>query len=92
MPLLVYGGGGIYFYWQIGVVSHLCQQKYDLRPSSFAGASSVALAATLSAPNVDAAEVTTLALDMAEAAGVWKRGSLQGVWGVLHRTQAGLWI
>jgi hypothetical protein len=83
VPLLVFGGGGIYFYWQIGITSYLRQQKYDLSPSSFAGASSGALAATLSATNVDAAEATALALDMAEAAGVWKRGSLQGVWGDL---------
>lgn len=84
VPLMLFGGGGIYFYWQIGVVSFLRKQKYNLESTlSFAGASSGALAATLAATNVDASEATALALDLAERAGVWKRGSLQGVWGDL---------
>lgn len=84
VPLMLFGGGGIYFYWQIGVVSFLRKQNYNLQSTlSFAGASSGALAATLAATNVDASEATALALDLAERAGVWKRGSLQGVWGDL---------
>jgi len=84
VPLILFGGGGIYFYWQIGVVSYLRQQNYNLQSTlCFAGASSGALAATLTATNVDASEATTLALDLAERAGVWKRGSLQGIWGDL---------
>jgi len=84
VPLMLFGGGGIYFYWQIGVVSYLRQQNYNLQSTlCFAGASSGALAATLTATNVDASEATTLALDLAERAGVWKRGSLQGIWGDL---------
>ena len=79
---LVFPGGGIFFYWQAGVVSYLREQGYDLDDTTMAGASAGALTATLTASDVDFYEATTLALDLAEEEGVWdRRGGLQGVWG-----------
>jgi hypothetical protein len=79
---LVFPGGGIFFYWQAGVVSYLREQGYDLDASTMAGASAGALTATLTASDVDFYEATSLALDLAEEEGVWdRRGGLQGVWG-----------
>lgn len=78
----VFPGGGIFFYWQAGVVSYLREQGYDLGDITLAGASAGALTATLTASDVDFYDATQLALDLAEEAGVWdRRGGLQGVWG-----------
>lgn len=78
----VFPGGGIFFYWQAGVVSYLREQGYDLKDITLAGASAGALTATLTAADVDFYDATQLALDLAEEAGVWdRRGGLQGVWG-----------
>lgn len=77
--------GGIYFYWQAGVVSYLREQpeKYDLEACSMSGASAGALTATLAACQVDFEKATALALDLAAQAHMWDRGSwgLQGIWG-----------
>jgi len=81
--VLLFSGGGLYFYWHVGVLTYLREQNYDLKEASFGGASAGSLAATIAATNVDGSEATALALEMAEHAGVWKRGSLQGVWGCL---------
>lgn len=81
-PHLVFPGGGIFFYWQAGVVSYLREEGYDLDAATMAGASAGALTATLTASNVDFYHATSLALDLAEEEGVWDRtGGLQGVWG-----------
>lgn len=80
----IFPGGGIFFYWQAGVVSYLREQGYDLGGITLAGASAGALTATLTAADVDFYDATQLALDLAEEAGVWdRRGGLQGVWGSL---------
>ena len=79
---LIFPGGGIFFYWQAGVVTYLREQKYDLSPCTFAGASAGALTATLTAADVDFYEATDLALSLAAKANVWDRSSgLQGIWG-----------
>jgi hypothetical protein len=83
-PHLVFPGGGIFFYWQAGVVSYLREsdQGYNLTRVTAAGASAGALTATLAATGVDFYQATELALDMADQAGVWDRsGGLQGIWG-----------
>eukprot|EP00591_Stephanopyxis_turris_P006706 CAMPEP_0195514682 /NCGR_PEP_ID=MMETSP0794_2-20130614/5983_1 /TAXON_ID=515487 /ORGANISM="Stephanopyxis turris, Strain CCMP 815" /LENGTH=284 /DNA_ID=CAMNT_0040642965 /DNA_START=367 /DNA_END=1221 /DNA_ORIENTATION=+ len=81
---IVFPGGGIFFYWQIGAVSYLQECEYDLSNVYLAGASAGALAATLTATNADFVQATNLALDLAEEAGVWDRPlGLQGVWGPL---------
>jgi hypothetical protein len=83
----IFVGGGIYFYWQAGVITYLREQQYDLTTTSIAsltGASAGALTATLMAHNVDYYHATARALDMAQQAGVWqRRGGLQGIWGPL---------
>lgn len=81
-PHVVFPGGGIFFYWQAGVVTYLREQGYNLRDATFAGASAGALTATLTAADVEFYQATQLALDLAEEQGVWdRRAGLQGVWG-----------
>jgi hypothetical protein len=81
-PHLVFPGGGIFFYWQAGVVSYLREQGYDLSSCTFSGASAGALTATLASTGVDFYKATDLALELAGNAGVWdRRGGLQGIWG-----------
>jgi hypothetical protein len=81
-PHLVFPGGGIFFYWQAGVVSYLREQGYDLSSCTFSGASAGALTATLASTGVDFYKATDLALELAGDAGVWDRkGGLQGIWG-----------
>jgi hypothetical protein len=79
---VVFPGGGIFFYWQAGVVCYLREQGYDLSMCTFTGASAGALTATLTSTDVDFYKATDLALSLAADAGVWdRRGGLQGVWG-----------
>ena len=80
-PLIIFPGGGVFFYWQAGVVSYLKQNGYDLSECRFAGASAGALTATLVSADADFYTATDLALEMSAKAGVWDRGSLQGIWG-----------
>ena len=79
---LVFPGGGIFFYWQAGVVTYLREAGYDLSECTMSGASAGALTATLTTNDVCFTDATNLALSLAEEAGVWDRsGGLQGVWG-----------
>jgi predicted acylesterase/phospholipase RssA len=81
---LLFPGGGIFFYWQAGVVTYLREGSYDLSKCGFSGASAGALTATLAVTGVDVYEATDLALKLAADAGVWdRRGGLQGIWGPL---------
>ena len=86
-PHLIFPGGGIFFYWQAGVVSYLREHDYDLSRCTFSGASAGALTATLAATNVDYYRATELALQLAADGGVWDRSEgLQGIWGpMIHR-------
>lgn len=81
-PRLIFPGGGLFFYWQAGVISHLQEEGYDLSNAHLSGASAGALSATLAATGVDFYEATELALSLSEEAGVWDRPlGLQGIWG-----------
>ena len=83
-PLLVFSGGGLFFYWQAGVVTYLRESGYDLSRVRLSGASAGALTATLTATNTDFYEATRLALQMSEEVGIWDRkAGLQGIWGPL---------
>jgi hypothetical protein len=83
-PHLIFPGGGLFFYWQAGVVTYLREQGYDLSNVTASGASAGALTATLMATNVDFYQATELALQLSEQAGVWGRSAgLQGIWGDL---------
>ena len=86
VPHLAFMGGGIFFYWQAGVITYLREQGYDLSKTTSTGASAGALAATLTACDVDFYKATDAALGMAKEAGVWKRSKgLQGIWGPMIR-------
>lgn len=81
-PYLLFPGGGIFFYWQAGVVTYLREKGYKLDDIRLGGASAGALTATLTATDVDFYQATELALSLAKDAGVWDRkGGLQGIWG-----------
>jgi hypothetical protein len=83
-PHLIFPGGGLFFYWQAGVVTYLREQGYDLSNVTASGASAGALTATLMATNVDFYQATELALQLADRSGVWERtAGLQGIWGHL---------
>lgn len=79
---LVFPGGGIYFYWQAGYVSHLRERGYTFDDALMTGASAGALTATLAVNKVDFYDATDSALELAKQAGVWdRREGLQGIWG-----------
>jgi len=81
-PHIVFPGGGLYFYWQAGVITYLRENGYDLSTATLSGGSCGALTATLTAANVDFYQATQLALDLCDEIGVWDRSEgLQGVWG-----------
>lgn len=81
---LIFPGGGIFFYWQAGVITYLRENGYDLSSAYLTGASAGALTATLTACDVDFYQATDLALSLAARSGVWDRpGGLQGIWGPL---------
>ena len=83
--MLLFPGGGIFFWWQAGVIAALAERGYDFRNSRSMGASAGALAATLATCGVDMDE----AFDRAAAAStdLFDRGpwALQGVWGGIIR-------
>lgn len=95
VPRLVFPGGGIFFWWQLGAVRSL-QRRFDLADgrASFSGASAGALAATLAAAGVTDTERTLdLAIELAARARVWERGKwgLYGIWGsLIHEWLEGL--
>jgi len=82
---LVFPGGGIFFYWQAGVITYLREQNYNILDDDtihFTGASAGALCASLTSSGVDFEHATELALNLAEDYGVWDRPlGLQGIWG-----------
>lgn len=91
-PHLIFPGGGIFFYWQAGVITYLREkEEYRLllggnlsqnQNIQYTGASAGALCATLTATNVDFVKATELALSKSDDAGVWDRPlGLQGIWG-----------
>lgn len=83
---IIFPGGGIFFYWQAGVVTYLREENYPLlnKDIGFTGASAGALCATLGAAGVDFETATALALDKAREAQVWERPmGLYGIWGAM---------
>jgi len=83
-PGIIFPGGGLFFYWQAGVVAYLQEKGYDLPSTLLFGASAGALSATLAKTGVSPYDATELALSMSEEVGLWDRPlGLQGVWGGL---------
>lgn len=88
---MIFPGGGIFFYWQAGVITYLREQNYNLMNNDnqvqFTGASAGALCATLTCTDVNFESATELALSLAEDAGVWDRPlGLYGIWGDMIET------
>jgi hypothetical protein len=83
--LLIFPGGGIYFWWQAGLVKAL-QQRYDLQKHSLSmsGASAGSISCVMAICNVDMDHGMEVALRLADEASVFTRpGGLSGVWGGL---------
>lgn len=81
---IIFPGGGLFFYWQAGVIAYLQEQGYDLSSSNIilSGASAGALSATIAKTNVSPMIATEMALQMSDDVGVWERPlGLQGIWG-----------
>ena len=84
-PLLVFPGGGIFFWWQAGVVRAL-QECYVMQDFDFAGASAGSLSAVFAACNVDMRDAFDLAFRLAQEHRVWDRPEgLAGIWGNMIR-------
>ena len=82
IPVLSFPGGGIYFYWQAGVIEYLREKKYDLSQIDFVGASAGALTSTLAACNVSFYHATDVAVSLCDKYNVWDRPfGLMGIWG-----------
>ncbi|CAM9782980.1 unnamed protein product [Ectocarpus sp. 6 AP-2014] len=82
-PVLSFPGGGIFFWWQAGVISAL-QERYNLSSLDFVGASAGSLAATLAACDADMDLAMKLALDLCDTNEIWTRPlGLAGVWGAM---------
>lgn len=82
---IIFPGGGIFFWWQAGVVRAL-QQRYDLQNPNLtmSGASAGSIACVMAACNVEMDVAINAALCLATEGGVFSRtGGLVGVWGGL---------
>jgi hypothetical protein len=82
---LVFPGGGIFFWWQAGVIRAL-QQHYDLTHQNFtmSGASAGSISCVMAACNVNMDHAMDAAVRLAHEAGVFTRArGLVGVWGKL---------
>lgn len=78
-------GGGMFFYWMIGVVSVL-QQQIDLTSAHMSGASAGALASVLAACGVDVRHAAEHAFQLSIDEKLWDRKlKLALVWGRLIR-------
>lgn len=80
-PLLAFTGGGIFWFWQAGFVSAL--RELDLSACSLSGVSAGALTAVLAASGADLEAAVERAHGLSVDAGVYRRGSLAGIWGPL---------
>jgi len=86
-PHIILPGGGIYFFWQAGVVSFLREKNYDVDNFTFSGASAGSLIATLTATNVDFKKATEIVIRLLEDYGACDRPlGLQGIWGEMVET------
>jgi hypothetical protein len=84
-PTLGIAGGGIYFFWELGVLKYLAE-NYDLSRVQFTGASAGALAGVLCACNIDPDAAVKAAYRLAMENNVFSRsGGLAGIWGNLIR-------
>ena len=79
--VIVFQGGGQYFFWKIGVAEYL-RTHYDLSDTIMVGASAGALTSVLLVCGVDAETALGCALRLCEEFGVWDRClRFIGIWG-----------
>merc|ERR1719353_2382591 len=84
-PVIALPGGGIYFYWNAGVLAYLAE-RYELEGCELVGASAGALSVVLVACGVDLRKATEVAYRLAEENGLYDRPlALVGIWGRLVR-------
>ena len=84
-PVIALPGGGIYFYWNAGVLAYLAE-RYELEGCELVGASAGALSVVLVACGVDFRKATEVAYRLAEENGLYDRPlALVGIWGRLVR-------
>ncbi|KAL7506474.1 hypothetical protein ACHAXN_009088 [Cyclotella atomus] len=81
---LIFPGGGLFFYWQAGVIAYLQENSYDLNNVLLSGASAGALSATIAKTSISPYRATELALQMSDEAGVWERPLGLWAFGRLH--------
>eukprot|EP00192_Tetraselmis_astigmatica_P011642 CAMPEP_0117652240 /NCGR_PEP_ID=MMETSP0804-20121206/2521_1 /TAXON_ID=1074897 /ORGANISM="Tetraselmis astigmatica, Strain CCMP880" /LENGTH=361 /DNA_ID=CAMNT_0005458273 /DNA_START=92 /DNA_END=1177 /DNA_ORIENTATION=+ len=80
---IYFAGGGIYFFWQLGVAKYL-GQRFDLSRTPMSGTSCGALCATLAACGVDPERALQTAYQLSLEADLWDRPlGLAGIWGRL---------
>mmetsp|Transcript_19472 Transcript_19472/g.46473 ORF Transcript_19472/g.46473 Transcript_19472/m.46473 type:complete len:340 (+) Transcript_19472:200-1219(+) len=81
LKLLSFCGGGVYFWWQLGV-SKFLREHYDLSKTKMLGASGGAFAATLTACGVSAEMAFASALRQAQERNLLDKPlGMLGVWG-----------
>ncbi|KAK3260057.1 hypothetical protein CYMTET_30972 [Cymbomonas tetramitiformis] len=84
-PVLSFAGGGMFFYWQLGVVMAL-RERFDLHKTQLIGASAGSLTATLTACDVQLQDAVEAAYSLAVDNEVFTRPrGLSYVWGNLVR-------
>jgi len=80
---VAFSGGGIYFFWQLGVAKFL-GEEYDTTRIAFSGTSCGALCATLTACGVDPYLTVQTAYRLSLDNDLWNRPlGLAGIWGRL---------
>lgn len=83
MPILGIAGGGVFFFWEVGVLKYL-QENFRLKETDIIGVSAGALCAVLVACNVNLDRAVRKAYDISIEADIWNRsGGLAGIWGPL---------
>lgn len=79
------GGGGIFFFWQLGAARAVVEERGKLR-TSWAGSSAGALCAALSLCKVDAHKALKVAHHLAQEHSLYTRPTgVFGVWGAIVR-------
>ena len=80
--MLIFPGGGIYFWWQAGVVKAL-QKHYNLKNDNLtlSGASAGSISCVMAVCNVDMDHAMNVAIRLADEAGIFTRtGGLAVIW------------
>ena len=84
-PILGIAGGGVFFFWEVGVLKYL-EENFRIKETNLVGVSAGALCAVLVACNVNLDRAVRKAYDISVEADIWNRsGGLAGIWGGLVR-------